>query len=156
MPASGSDFIEMLTEAAFVRRLGMEVEMIEPDRAVLVLPFDDEAVTVQDIIHGGAIASLIDTAAVVAAWSNVGPLGDRPRGATVSLTVNYLSSARSQSIAAEAKVQRRGSRIVFLEVTVTGVGDGIVIATALVTYSLYAASVETSFGNSGPAAPEPT
>jgi len=137
MPATGgADFIEGLAQAAFVRRLGMQVETVETDRAVLTLPFDDEAVTVQDIIHGGAIASLIDTAAVAAAWSTVDFEGDSPHGATVSLTVNFLSSARSQGIAAEAKVQRRGSRIVFLEVTVTGRDDGRVIATALVTYSL--------------------
>jgi uncharacterized protein (TIGR00369 family) len=136
----GADFIKGLSEASFVRRLGIEVETIEPDRAVLTLPFDDEAVTVQDIIHGGAIASLIDTAAVAAAWSTVDFEGDQPHGATVSLTVNYLSSARSQGIAAEAKVQRRGSRIVFLEVTVTGTEDDRVIATALVTYSLAGAT----------------
>jgi uncharacterized protein (TIGR00369 family) len=132
----GAEFIEGLAEAVFVRRLGMEVEAIEADRAVLTLPFDDEAVTVEDIIHGGAIASLIDTAAVVAAWSTVDFEGDQPHGATVSMTVNYLSSARSQGVTAEAKVQRRGSRIVFLEVTVTGADDGRVIATGLVTYSL--------------------
>jgi uncharacterized protein (TIGR00369 family) len=137
MTARGGDqFIEELAEAVFVRHLGMEVEAIEPDRAVLTLPFDEEAVTVQDIIHGGAIASLVDTAAVVAAWSTVEFEGDRPHGATVSLTVNYLASARSQGITADARVQRRGSRIVFLEVTVTGADDGSVLATALVTYSL--------------------
>lgn len=136
----GAEFIEGLAEAVFVRHLGMEVEAIEPDRAVLTLPFDDEAVTVQDIIHGGAIASLIDTAAVVAAWSTVDFDGDRPHGATVSMTINYLSSARSQGITAEAKVQRRGTRIVFLDVTVTGVDDGRAIATGLVTYSLASAS----------------
>lgn len=132
----GAEFIEGLATAAFVRHLGIEVETIDADRAVLTLPFDEETVTVQDIIHGGAIASLIDTAAVVAAWSTVDFDDRRPHGATVSLTVNYLSSARSQGITAEAKVQRRGSRIVFLEVVVTGCDDGRVIATGLVTYSL--------------------
>lgn len=132
----GGEFIAGLAQAVFVRRLGMKIAAIETDRAVLTLPFDDDAVTVQDIIHGGAIASLIDTAAVVAAWSTVDFEGDQPRGATVSMTVNYLSSARFQGIVAEAKVQRRGSRIVFLDVTVTGSDDARLIATGLVTYSL--------------------
>jgi uncharacterized protein (TIGR00369 family) len=139
MNVNGGDrFIEELAGAVFVRHLGMVVDAIEPDRAVLTLPFDQEAVTVEDIIHGGAIASLIDTAAVAAAWSTVDFEGERPHGATVSLTVNYLASARSQGITADARVQRRGSRIVFLEVTVTGTDDGSVLATALVTYSLAA------------------
>ena len=133
----GTEFIDVLAGAVFVRHLGIEVATIEADRAVLTLPFDDEAVTVQDIIHGGAIASLIDTAAVAAAWSNVDfDESGRPHGATVGMTVNYLSSARSQGVTAEAKVQRRGSRLVFLDVTVTGDDDGRVIATGLVTYSL--------------------
>ncbi|MBS1889227.1 MAG: PaaI family thioesterase [Actinobacteria bacterium] len=139
----GAVIIEGLSQAAFVRRLGIEIETVDVDRAVLSLAFDDEKVTVQDIIHGGAIASLIDTAAVVAAWSTVDFEGDQAHGATVSLTVNYLSSARAQGISAEAKVQRRGSSIAFLEVTVTGCEDGRVIATGLVTYRL--AGARTTF-----------
>ena len=51
-----------------------------------------------DIVHG-AIASLIDTAGVVAVWSNS---PDVTR-ATASMTVNYLSG-RASDLLAEARV----------------------------------------------------
>jgi uncharacterized protein (TIGR00369 family) len=86
-----------------------------------------------DTVHGGAISSLIDTAAATAAWS-AADVPERPRASTVALTVNFLSPARGQDVVAEARVVRRG-QISVIDVAVTA-DDGTAVATALVTYRL--------------------
>ena len=89
----------------------MELREIEDDRALLVLPFAEEVVTIGDVVHGGAVSALIDTAAMAAAWSAIEFDGDAPKGTTVGLTVDFLAAARAQDLLAEAIVLRRGGSL---------------------------------------------
>jgi uncharacterized protein (TIGR00369 family) len=129
--------IEFVT--AFVRNspfgkgIGLRLEEIEPDRARLVLPFDSAVTTYADVVHGGAVSTLVDVAATAAAWSGAEPT-DAPRGATIGLTVDFLRAAVGTDLAAEARVIRRGRSVCFCEVDVTG-GEELV-AKGLVTYKL--------------------
>ena len=59
--------------------MGNAIETIEPDHAVLSMPFKPELVTMGDVVHGGAISTLIDTAATVAAWATDEVAGDAGR-----------------------------------------------------------------------------
>jgi uncharacterized protein (TIGR00369 family) len=113
--------------------LGLQIEEIGPDFCRVRLPFRPELRTAGEVVHGGAIATLIDTAGVVAVWSNVDPAATR--GATASLTVNYLAAARHIDLLAEARVIRRGRSIVFVDIDVTSPG-GERIAKGMVTYKL--------------------
>lgn len=122
-----------LEHSPFVAHLAISVDEIEPGRARLTLPYSDELPTMGDTVHGGAISSLIDTAAATAAWAGA-EVPERPRASTVALTVNFLSPARAQDVAADARVVRRGA-ITVVGVTV-GADDGTEVATALVTYRL--------------------
>lgn len=133
----GAELIsEFLKHSPFVGHLGMELREIEDDRAVLSLPFTEELVTIGDIVHGGAVSALIDTAAVAAAWSSIEFEDEPPPGTTVSLTVDFLAAARAQELEADARVLRRGSSLCFCEVKVHGSGDGKLVASGLVTYKL--------------------
>jgi uncharacterized protein (TIGR00369 family) len=124
-----------LENSAFVAHLGIGIETLEPDRAVLSLPFTDSLPTLGDVVHGGAISSLIDTAAAAAAWSGA-EVPDRPRASTVGITVDFLAPARGQGVTADARVVRRGgSGLCFCEVRATA-DDGTQVALALVTYQL--------------------
>ncbi len=122
-----------LANSAFVAHLGIRVAAIEPDRARLEMPFSDALPTMGNVVHGGAISSLIDTAAATAAWSGA-DVPERIRASTVGITVEFLSPARGQGVVAEARVLRRGA-ITFLAVDVSG-EEGEPVATALVTYRL--------------------
>jgi uncharacterized protein (TIGR00369 family) len=117
-----------------VRHLGMELVDIELDRARLRLPFSQAIVTVGDIVHGGAISALVDTAAMAAAWSTDDVPTDL-RGTTVGLTVDFLAAARGTDLEASAGVVRRGGSLCFCDVEVAG-SDGRLVAKALVTYKL--------------------
>lgn len=114
--------------------LGVRLARLAADEAVLVLPYREAVTTVGDLVHGGAIAALIDVAATAAAWSGA-DLARRPRGTTVSLTVTYLAAARASDLDATARVVQRGRSLLTCEV---GVADrsGAAVARALVTYKL--------------------
>ena len=131
----GADLIRGFVEhSPFARVLGLEVDDIEPDRAVLSLPFDESVATYADVVHGGAIGSLIDVAATAAAWS-AAEMSDNPRGATVSMTVDYLRAARGKRLTATARVTRRGSSLCFCDVEVAD-PEGELVAKGLVTYKI--------------------
>jgi|ERR671931_1024091 uncharacterized protein (TIGR00369 family) len=124
-----------LENSPFVAHLGIRIELMEPDRAVLEMPFTDALPTMGDVVHGGAISSLVDTSAAAAAWSGAN-VPERPRASTVGITVDFLRPARGQGVRADARVVRRGGTgLCFIEVKVTAEG-GTEVATALVTYQL--------------------
>ena len=134
-PISGTDFIrQFYPNSPYVAHLGMQLTGIQPGMATLTLPFTDSLVTTGTIVHGGAIASLIDTAAMVAAWSDA-EVTPKTRGTTVSLSVAYLSAAQQEDIQATARVLRRGRSLIYLDVEVSGT-SGNAVAKGLVTYKL--------------------
>jgi uncharacterized protein (TIGR00369 family) len=110
--------------------LGIRIESLEPDAAELVMPFAEHNVTIGDVIHGGAISALADTAAMAAAWSDDGEAG--PGGSTISLSLDFAAPAARTDLRARGEVYRRG-RTCFCTVTVTG-EDGTVVANGLATY----------------------
>lgn len=132
----GSELItEFLKHSPFVSHVGMELREIEDDRALLALPFRDEVVTIGEMVHGGAISALVDTAAMAASWSAIEFDGTPPLGTTVGLTVDFVSAGRAAELLADARVLRRGSSLCFCEVKVRPAG-GDLVATGLVTYKL--------------------
>ena len=118
----------------FASHLGLQPDVIEPDHVRLALPFREQLATVGDVVHGGAISSLIDTAATVAAWSGLESL-DNARGTTISLTVTFVAAARGRDLVADARVVRRGKTICFCEVDVRDT-ENTTVAQGLVTYKL--------------------
>ena len=114
--------------------LGISIEEIEADRAVLAMPFKEELVTMGDVVHGGAISTLIDTAATVAAWAT-DEVPESPAGATVALSVNFVAAARSADLRAEARVVRRGRQLSFCEVRALD-SEGTLIAHGIATYRM--------------------
>lgn len=132
---SGAEMIrQFFPTSPYVAYLGLQLTEMQPDIAILTMPFRDELVTIGTTVHGGAIASLIDTAAMVAAWSGATAPANG-RGTTVGLTVNYLAAAQSEDLKAIARVLRRGRSLVYLDVEVQNQA-GTLIAKGLVTYKL--------------------
>lgn len=107
---------------------------MEPDRVRLAMPFSESLPTLGDVIHGGAISALIDTAAAAAAWSRA-EVPKRPRASTVGISVNFLAPASGKGVSAEARVTRRGRELCFCEVSVVD-EDGAMVASGLVSYRL--------------------
>jgi uncharacterized protein (TIGR00369 family) len=58
-----------LEHSPFASHLGIRLESLCEGEAELSLPYDDKLATMGDVVHGGAINSLIDAAAAAAAVS---------------------------------------------------------------------------------------
>jgi uncharacterized protein (TIGR00369 family) len=123
---------EFIPASPLVGHLGIRARRIELDVAELELPYSGRLATLGDTVHGGAIASLIDTAGMAAAWSD-DVVPDALSGATVSLTVDYLAAARGKDLLATAIVDRRGRSLSFVSVRVTE-PDGRLVAKGSVVY----------------------
>lgn len=120
--------------APFIRQLGMRLLSMDVDQVEVELPYAEELATAGDIVHGGAITSLIDTAAALAAWSGH-DISAGTRWGTVGMSVNFLSSGRGQALRARARVTKRGKTICFCGVDVRDEAD-VQVADALVSYRL--------------------
>jgi uncharacterized protein (TIGR00369 family) len=124
---------EFIPNSPFARHVGLEIDSLEADHARLRLPFREEVATMGDLVHGGAIGTLADTAAMAAAWCT-DDVPESLRGTTVGLTVDFLAAGRGDLLA-EARVLRRGGSLCFCDVAVTD-SERRLVAKGLVTYKL--------------------
>jgi uncharacterized protein (TIGR00369 family) len=123
---------QFIPNSPHAAELGIRVVSLRTDEAVLELPFKAELATIGEVVHGGAIGALIDTAAMAAAWAT-DEVPENPAGSTVSLSVNFASAASGVDLTATGKVAKRGGRLSFCEVTVTDPAD-TVVAHGIATY----------------------
>lgn len=115
----------------FFDLLGMQVEEVASDFCRMRLPFRPELQQAGGLVHGGAIASLMDSAGVMAIKGRTdSEINGVP---TITMTVNYLAPARGIDVLAEAKIIRRGRSIVFADVKALS-PSGELLATAQVVY----------------------
>ena len=125
---------QVLMNSPLAQRLGIVAESLEVDRIVLAMPFRADNVTVGRIVHGGAIATLIDIAGAAASAS--GAPAEMKGGATSSLTISYLAPADGVPLRAEARVVQRGRSQTVSDVEVRD-DAGRLVAKALVTSRLF-------------------
>jgi uncharacterized protein (TIGR00369 family) len=118
----------------FIGLLDLRLVSLERDTAVVEMPFRAELATAGDVVHGGAIGSLLDTAAALAAWSSHEPSQGTQWG-TVGYSVSFLAPGRGQTVRATATVSRRGRSICHCRVEAAA-EDGEAVAEALVAYRL--------------------
>jgi uncharacterized protein (TIGR00369 family) len=126
---------EFLKHSPFAGHLGIRLDSIEADRAVLSMPYRDELATIANVLHGGALCALVDTAAMTASWSAHEVEGGALRGTTVGLSVDFVAAAQGQAVTADARVIRRGKSLCFCDVDVTD-AEGVLVAKGIVTYKL--------------------
>jgi uncharacterized protein (TIGR00369 family) len=119
----------------FMRHLGMEFVEASEGYAKLKQRYQVENSTFGDALHGGAIASLIDTTGAMAAWTTAEIATPRYFGSTVGVNVNYLSGAIGEDIFAEGRVLKRGKEIIYSDVRVTN-GAGKLLAQGTVVYRI--------------------
>jgi acyl-CoA thioesterase len=119
-----------VTTVPFARLLGIELDEVGKGTATLGLSVRKELTQNHGVVHGGAIASLIDTAIAFAIISLLAPA---EKVTTVDLTISYVRPLTSGRITAQAKVVRSGRRL-FVAAADLFDGDGKLAATALSTY----------------------
>lgn len=135
IPSNGSELMELfLPQSPFVQELGVELEEIRDGWSRLRLPFRPELTTVGDMVHGAAIAGLIDISAMVTSWAGA-PVPEKLRGVTVSMALEFIESANGEDIYAEGTLLRRGSSLTNTEVEIK-TADNRLVAKAIATYKV--------------------
>jgi uncharacterized protein (TIGR00369 family) len=129
---------EALNSVPFARLMGFELEHVEPGLAVMSLEIRDDLKQNHGVVHGGAIASLIDTAT---AFAIILLLAKDERCTTVDLTVNYLRPLTAGRATAKARVLRAGRRVVVVSADVLD-DDKNLTATALSSYLRLSSRIE--------------
>ena len=114
----------------YARLIGLELGEISPGAATIHLEVRDDLRQNQGVIHGGAVASLIDTAAAFAVLTQI---EINERVSTTDLTIHYLRPANSGRLTASASIVRGGRRLIVVSVEVTNDQD-ILVATAVTSY----------------------
>lgn len=111
--------------------VGLEVEEIRVDYARMRLPYRPELQQPEGVVHGGAIATLIDTVVVPAIG---GAYDQMPAMLTIDMQIRYLGAARQSDLVAEGWVVKRGRSIVFCQAEVRTPSDNSVVAEGWLTY----------------------
>ena len=132
MPSRREIIEQFIPNSPHAAQLGIRIDSIGTDEAVLELPFKPELATIGQVVHGGVIGALIDTAAMAAAWAT-DDVPEELAGSTVSLSVNFAAAADGVDLRAHGRVAKRGGRLSFCEVTVTD-PEGTVVAHGIATY----------------------
>ena len=117
----------------FPKLVGLRVEAVRLDYCRMILPFKPELEQPMGIVHGGAIATLVDAVVVPAIGSAYGP---EVGFSTIDMHVQYLSALVKEDAVAEGIVVKRGRSIVFCEASVHGRTSGKPLARGSLTYSV--------------------
>jgi uncharacterized protein (TIGR00369 family) len=118
----------------YVRKLDITPLHESPGRVRLHMPCTAMHLDEGGRLHAGAVASIVDIAAVAASWSLV-PRREGARGSTIGMQVSYPSGATA-AVVADAHVQQRSEELLFCTVHVTTAASGQLVALGQVSYRL--------------------
>ena len=121
---------QMIDSCPYYQLLGIKAMKIEKGFARLKMSFDKKLTQLQGVVHGGAIASIADSAMAMALILLIEP-GELI--ATIEFKINFLSSVKSGEVIAEAVVIHKGSRVAVGDIEVKS-KDGKLISKAIATY----------------------
>lgn len=104
-----------INSSGYGHLIGMQVEKLEEGVGEVRIQVDMRLMHPQQIVHGGVIFTLADTAMSIAIISVVPP---HTRFSTIEAKINYLRPVRSGELIAEAHFIQRGRTIAVLESTI--------------------------------------
>lgn len=116
-------------KVAYARFLGLELCELKSGDVTVCLDVRDEVKQNHGVVHGGAIASLIDTAS---AFVILTAIDENERVTTTDLTIHYLRPVTLGRMLARARIVRGGRRRFVVNVEVEN--DGRLAATAVTGY----------------------
>ncbi|MDT7604385.1 MAG: hypothetical protein QOF61_2382 [Acidobacteriota bacterium] len=121
---------EAFERVPYAHLLGIEIVKLERGDALLSMRARPELTRMEGILHGGALASLMDTASAFAVLTT---LETGTQTVTVDLTIHFLRPVTQGLVEARARVLRAGRRIVTVSIEAIN-AESKTVATALTTY----------------------
>lgn len=119
-----------LEKVPFAKLLGIQLESHEPGHSVMSMEIREEHKQNHGVVHGGAVAALIDSAMALAIMPM---LGENERTTTVDLTIHYLRPLTEGTARATARVVRGGRRVITVSAELFDHQDKLA-ATGISTY----------------------
>ena len=126
---------EALKRVPFARLLGLELVGVSRGEARFSVELREELTRNGGLMHGGAVASLMDSASAFAVMTLLEP---GQQTVTVDLQIHFLRPVLQGRIEARARVLRAGRRLATLSIDVTD-GSGKLTATGTTTYLIQSA-----------------
>jgi 1,4-dihydroxy-2-naphthoyl-CoA hydrolase len=121
------------TQIPLCATLGISADAFRPDEVVLSLDWSPTLCTSNNVLHGGIVMALADSAGGVCAFLNL------PEGAAGTATIesktNFLAATRSGTVKARSRPLHIGKRVIVLETDVRG-DDGKLAAKVLQTQAI--------------------
>ena len=116
----------------FYQLLGMKVLEIRDGKCRIEMPFRRKLTHPYGIIHGGAIASLADSAVAMALISLVKP---SDRITTIEFKINFFEPVSRGKLTAKARIIYKGSKTAVGDVEVIN-DEGRLVGKVIATYNI--------------------
>jgi len=123
-PAYLASLYERVRAAPFPHHISMQLVEIELDRCRVELEAGTQHLQPFGIVHGGVIATLVDTATF---WAAFAPIPEDAGLVNVDLKLNYLEPGRPGRLIAEGTLVRGGRTVSYSEATIRS-HDGRLLA----------------------------
>jgi len=99
----------------YAETLGLRLAGRDGGAPVLAMPFGEGVIGRPGFLHGGAIAGMLEMAAIMALHAEFDDQSDKPRFKPVNITVDFMRGGRDHETRAVGIVQRIGTRIANVE-----------------------------------------
>lgn len=133
MTTAEADKILAVSFAPWVLDLGLTVESVGADRAVLRLPWSDRLAREGGGLSGQALMASADTATVIAVSAARG--GFVPM-TTVQQSTTFQRAVTGSDVLIEAVLTKLGRRMAFADITLSEAGSGALAARASTVYAI--------------------
>ncbi|MDH5676367.1 MAG: PaaI family thioesterase [Myxococcales bacterium] len=105
-------FRQRVEEVPFLRLLDIKLERLGRGEAEMSMTVSQKHLQTMGIVHGGVIASILDSVTWWAAFAAQQP-GDSAKLMSADLKLNYLSALKSGRATARATCKKAGSRLCY-------------------------------------------
>ena len=123
---------ERFARSGFHSWIGMRLKRVEIGEVHVALDVEPRHMNLVDLLHGGLIATLADTATGLAYRTVLEP---GTRHVTTHLSVTFLSPGRAGRVTARGKVVKAGGRFGYAEADIIG-RDEELLARATATFAV--------------------
>ncbi len=121
-----------MNSVPYVKLLGMKVVALAEGYARVTISVDQRLDSRNQVLHGGVLSSLADSAVAMAVFTIIKPT---QKPVTIELNINYLKPLQGEQAIAEARIISKGRTIIVGDVDITD-DTGRMIAKSRATYAV--------------------
>lgn len=114
----------LIDDVPFLRHMGIRITDLSWRSAAFEMTAAEFRLQPYGVVHGGNIATLIDTATFWACFLSTG--GDEDGLTTVDLKLNYLAPARVEALRCTGTMIKAGKKIAYAEASVHTADDRLI------------------------------